>query len=91
MLDDWNTTVGELRQAVSQFVAGRQWEQFHTPKNLCASIAIEAGELLECLQWIDDVDDAARLEAELADVVIYCLALTNALALDIAAFHPHAV
>ena len=67
-------------EAVIAFANEREWGQFHTPENLAKSIAIEAGELLECYQWGDhpttDVAD------ELADVLTYCLLLANRLQLD---------
>ena len=53
------------------FVRERAWEQFHSPENLAKSIAIEAGELLECFQW-GQPDDNTDIEAELADVLTYC-------------------
>lgn len=60
------------------FVDERDWGQFHTPRNLATSIAIEAGELLEHFQWDDGRSlDEARLE--LADVLTYCLQLAHAL------------
>ena len=89
---DARTTVGALRQAVADFVDARDWQPFHTPKNLSMSIAIEAAELMERFQWLTtDEAKAAVLEPnekaavadELADVVIYCLSLSNALGLDI--------
>lgn len=60
----------------------RDWGQFHSPENLIKSIAIEAGELLECVQWGADVDDA-RVASELADVLTYCILLAESLALDL--------
>ena len=53
------------------FVRERDWEQFHSAENLAKSIAIEAGELLECFQW-GDPKDTASVEEELADVLTYC-------------------
>ena len=59
--------------ALREFVAERDWGQFHTPANLAKSISIEAGELLECFQWSDDADPGPDRE-ELADVLTYALA-----------------
>ena len=90
---DETTTVHELREAVDAFVAARDWHQFHNPKDLAISIAIEAAELMEEYQWYDATqvsaslsDPAARQRTrfELADVVIYCLCLANTLDLDLA-------
>ena len=89
---DAHTTVGALRQAVADFVDARDWHPFHGPKNLSMSIAIEAAELMERFQWLtteearDAVSDPAERAAvadELADIVIYCLSLSNALDLDV--------
>jgi NTP pyrophosphatase (non-canonical NTP hydrolase) len=63
------------------FVEERDWAQFHSPSNLAKSISIEAAELLECFQWSDDADQA-RVEAELADVLTYCLLLADRLHVD---------
>ncbi|WP_082587211.1 nucleotide pyrophosphohydrolase [Nocardioides sp. Soil774] len=63
------------------FVAERDWDQFHSPSNLAKSISIEAGELLECFQW-SDAADLDRTVAELADVLTYCLLLTDKLGVD---------
>jgi dCTP diphosphatase len=63
------------------FVAERDWAQFHTPENLAKSISIEAAELLECFQWSAEAD-GDRVQAELADVLTYCLLLADRLSLD---------
>jgi NTP pyrophosphatase (non-canonical NTP hydrolase) len=68
-------------KALREFVAERDWAQFHSPENLAKSIAIEAGELLECFQWGEPSDDAAVRE-ELADVLTYCLLLADRLGAD---------
>jgi NTP pyrophosphatase (non-canonical NTP hydrolase) len=89
---DTNTTVADLRRAVAGFVDDRDWQPFHSPKNLSMSIAIEAAELMEHFQWLTaeearlaagDADEQAAVGGELADIVIYCLSLGNALDLDI--------
>jgi NTP pyrophosphatase (non-canonical NTP hydrolase) len=72
----------ELLAALRQFVAERNWQQFHTPENLAKSISIESAELLELFQWsepsrIDEVID------ELADVLTYCILLADKYDLDI--------
>lgn len=82
------TTVNELKSNVRSFVNDRDWQSFHTPRNLAASISIEAAELLEIFQWnlepakIDKAREAA-IEEELSDVLIYCLSLSNVLNIDI--------
>ncbi|MDN5686220.1 MAG: nucleotide pyrophosphohydrolase [Brachybacterium sp.] len=62
-------------------MAERDWEQFHSPENLAKSVAIEAGELLECFQW-DAAGDRDEVADELADVLTYALLLADRLDLD---------
>lgn len=63
------------------FVEERDWAQFHSPENLAKSIAIEAGELLECFQWSSE-SDTALIRGELADVLTYCFLLADRLGAD---------
>jgi len=90
---DKTTSLAELRALVRDFVEERDWRQFHSPKNLSMSLAIEAAELMEHFQWIDVPEsreaakDPSRLGAigeELADVLCYALAMANELDLDVA-------
>lgn len=91
-MSDGSTTLFELRQVVRQFVAERDWNQFHSPKNLSMAMAIEVSELMEHFQWITTEASrelalhAERLEPvaeELADVLCYVLALANELDVDL--------
>jgi NTP pyrophosphatase (non-canonical NTP hydrolase) len=79
-VSDAETTLQDLRAEIYQFNDDRDWHQFHTPKNLAASIAIEAAELLEHFQWSDEPapNQLPQLLEELADVMIYCLTLSKA-------------
>ena len=70
-----------VRDEIAAFVAERDWAQFHSPENLAKSIAIEAGELLECFQWNAETD-ADRVREELADVLTYCLLLAERIGAD---------
>lgn len=70
-----------VRSALEAMVAERDWEQFHTVENLIKSIAIEAGELLETVQWNDE-PDREQIREELADVFTYCHLLAAKLNLD---------
>ncbi len=70
-----------IGRALADFVAEREWAQFHTPENLAKSIAIEAGELLECFQWGAKFD-VEHLRDELADVLTYCLLLADRISVD---------
>jgi dCTP diphosphatase len=72
---------GELVQKLRQFVAERNWQQFHTPENLAKSISIEAAELLEAFQWAEASPDKVR--EELADVLTYCILLADKYGFDL--------
>ena len=67
---------------IRRFTKERDWEQYHTPANLAKSISIEAGELLECFQWSDTDYDLTHAGEELADVMVYCQNMLDALGLD---------
>ena len=67
---------------IRKFTEDRDWQQFHTPANLAKSIAIEAGELLECFQWSETEYDTEHVKEELADVMVYCRNLLDELGLD---------
>lgn len=69
-------------EAIRGFNKERDWDKFHTPASLARSIAIEAGELLECFQWSEEYDREAVLD-ELADVLDYCLIMADKLDVDI--------
>src|SRR3954470_14440014 len=92
-LTDSATTVAALKQHVLAFVRERDWEQFHSPKNLSMALAAEAGELMEHFLWVSpeqsrtlamDPARRAKIADELADVVIYALEFANATGLDLA-------
>ena len=81
-----------LRAGIAAFVAERDWDQFHNPKNLAMALAAEAGELLEHFQWLtpaqaSDLPAGTRDEValECADVLLYLLRLTDKLGIDLAA------
>jgi dCTP diphosphatase len=91
-MPDQSTTVADLRERMRLFVAERDWEQFHSPKNLVMGLSVEVAELMEHFLWMDNdasrrvLDDPAkRVEVadELADVTCYILALCNTLGLDL--------
>ncbi len=71
----------ETLRKLRAFVEAREWDQFHTPENLAKSISIEAGELLECFQWNDEAKFES-IASELADVLTYCLLLSDKLSLN---------
>src|SRR5438445_11741564 len=91
-MPDTTTTLATLKDAMRRFVAERDWEQFHSPKNLVMGLSVEAAELMEHFLWIDNeasrqvADDPARLGEvadEMADVALYLLALSNTLGIDL--------
>jgi NTP pyrophosphatase (non-canonical NTP hydrolase) len=80
----------QLRTRLAEFARERDWDQFHSPKNLAMALAGEAGELLEQFQWLTE-EDSARLSEqkrfavsmELADVLIYLIRLADKLGIDL--------
>lgn len=93
-MNDASTTTGELKARVLAFAQERDWEQFHSPKNLSMALAAEAAELMEHFLWASpEVSRAiaaepakrAKIAEELADVVIYALEFANMTGLDVAA------
>lgn len=76
----------EIIKILKQFTKDRDWEQFHTPKNLAVSISLEASELLDHFQWVDDevfgVVGKQAIKYELADIFIYCLLFADKIGLN---------
>jgi NTP pyrophosphatase (non-canonical NTP hydrolase) len=80
----------ELRQKLRAFATARDWEQFHSPKNLAMALAAEAGEILEHFQWLTENESAAlppekraEVALELADVLLYLVMLADRLEIDV--------
>lgn len=87
-----STSLDSLRRQLAEFVAQRDWDQFHNPKNLAMALSAEAGELLEHFQWLtpaqaSDLPAATRDEValECADVLLYLLRICDKLDIDLAA------
>ncbi|RYI06264.1 MAG: nucleotide pyrophosphohydrolase [Acetobacteraceae bacterium] len=81
--------IEELQAALRQFAQERDWGQFHTPKNLAASLSIEAAEVLEHFQWLTDeqsrqlsADQREAVGHEIADVLLYLLQLSDKLGIN---------
>ena len=81
-----------LRLTVRKFAEDRDWDQFHSPKNLASALTVEAGELLEQFQWLTEeqsknLSDAqnAKVKEEIADVLIYLVRLADKLDVDLIA------
>jgi len=84
--------LNSLAERIAQFAAARDWDQFHSPKNLASALAVEAAELLEIFQWLTDdqsrslpPEKMAAAEAELADVFIYLVRMADKLGVDLVA------
>lgn len=90
---DNTTTLEDLKNVVAEFVAERDWQQFHSPKNISMAMAIEAAELMEHFQWISmqasreivsEPDKVQAVSEEISDVLCYLLAISNELGIDLA-------
>jgi NTP pyrophosphatase (non-canonical NTP hydrolase) len=91
--NDSNTTLAVLKSRVLAFSKERDWEQFHSPKNLSMALAAETAELMEHFLWVESADSKDRaadpkrrrdIEDELSDVVIYALEFSNVTGIDLA-------
>lgn len=83
-------SLDELRDELRAFAAEREWDQFHTPKNLASALSVEAAELLEPFQWLKtgvppelDSKKQAEVRQELADVLMYLVRLADKLDVDL--------
>jgi NTP pyrophosphatase (non-canonical NTP hydrolase) len=90
--DRADSELARLRDVVRVFVAERDWDQFHTPKNLSAALCVEAAELLEHFQWLHtgaraELGDAraTQVRHEMADVLVYLIRLADKLDVDLGA------
>jgi len=84
--------LGELKERVRAFVAERDWDRFHSPKNLAMALSVEASELVELFQWLTEEESAAldgkqrqRVSEELADVLWFLVRLSDRLDIDLLA------
>jgi dCTP diphosphatase len=80
----------ELRIALQRFASDRDWDQFHSPKNLAMALSVEAAELLEHFQWTSDAatlapDRHAKVREEIADVLLYLVRLADKLNIELLA------
>ena len=85
-----------LREALREFADARDWNQFHSPKNLAMALAAESGELLEIFQWLTegqsrtlDPKAQARATEEIADILLYLVRLGDQLGIDPVAAAQH--
>lgn len=86
------TDFDRIRKQVRQFVVERDWDQFHSPKNLSMALIVEAAEMVEHFQWLTEEQSCnlppeklAEVELELADIQIYLISLAEKLQLDLIA------
>ena len=82
--------LGELKEQVRAFVAERDWERFHSPKNLAMALSVEASELVELFQWMTEEESGAldperrrRAAEELADVLWFLVRISDRLGIDL--------
>jgi dCTP diphosphatase len=86
------TELEDLRVRLRKFAAERDWDPFHSPKNLAMALTAEAGELLEVFQWLTEAqsrsltpESQAAASEEIADVLLYLIRLGDQLGIDLAA------
>ena len=84
--------VDQIKQRLREFAEARDWDQFHSPKNLASAISVEAAELLEIFQWLSEENSRAldsatkdKVEQEIADVFLYLIRLADKLDIDVMA------
>jgi NTP pyrophosphatase (non-canonical NTP hydrolase) len=85
-------SIEEIRGALRRFASDRDWDQFHSPKNLAIALSVEAAELLEHFQWTPEADSAvlvpeqhSKVREEIADVLLYLIRLADKLDIDLLA------
>ncbi|MGF1449179.1 MAG: nucleotide pyrophosphohydrolase [Opitutales bacterium] len=92
-MSDESTTVAALKARILAFADEREWQQFHSPKNLAMALSAETGELMEHFLWMDSeasrdfAQDGRKREQildEVADIVIYALEFANSADIDVA-------
>ena len=90
MTNGADSDLTRLREIIRAFVDERDWDQFHTPKNLASALSVEAAELLEHFQWlqhgrIDELgaDKLVQVRHEMADVLVYLVRLADKLDVDL--------
>ena len=89
-LDRVEDPIATLRDKLRTFASDRDWDQFHSPKNLAIALSVEASELLEHFQWVFDAESAAlspekflKVREEVADVFLYLIRLADKLGIDL--------
>ena len=92
MTEPQQDSLANLRARINQFVAEREWDQFHTPKNLAMAMIVEAAEVVEHFQWDTPQESAAlsderktEIGHELADTLVYLLRIAEVCSIDLIA------
>lgn len=90
MTDPDIDSLDTLRLRIREFARGRDWERYHTPKNLAMALIVEAAELVEPFQWLTpeqsrqlDAEQHEAVRQEIADVLIYLTRLADVLEIDL--------
>ena len=90
MTQERTNSLEELREALDLFVKERDWDKFHTPRNLATALSVEVAELLEHFQWMNEEEaaplmqsDVDEIAAEMADVLMYLIRLADRLGIDL--------
>ena len=87
-----NLDIGKIKEKLRQIALEREWDQFHTPKNLAISLSLESSELLEIFQWLNDEQVKSlkdnpkllsKIQEEISDVLYYLLRLSDILNIDV--------
>ena len=90
---DDHTSIRDLKERVASFARDRDWDQFHSPKNLSMALAVEVAELMELFQWKTerqsweinaDPEAFAKVRDEIGDIAIFILNLCNRVGVDLA-------
>ena len=84
--------LGKIKQTMREFAKERDWEQFHSPKNIATALSVETAELLEIFQWMPENDSreimkngdqAKKVREEMADIFYYLIRLSDILEIDL--------
>ena len=86
---EWNRLMEELKHKLRKFAGARDWDQFHSPKNLAMALSVEASEIVETFQWLTEEesynltgDRLENIKNEIGDVLIYLIRLSDKLGID---------
>lgn len=91
-MTDENTSIDVLKKKIKKFTQVRDWEQYHSAKNLSMALSVEVAELMELFQWLHEkemndfcavLENKCRIEEEIADIMMYALSFANVLDIDV--------